>query len=540
MLERRMTKPNSSTVPAIRLRDLNCKEVRANGDYVLYWMVAARRARWNFALDRAVELARELDRPLIVLEALRVGYRWASDRIHRFVLDGMADNARAFDGTGVLYHPYVETEAGAGDGLLEKLAADACAVVTDDYPAFFLPRMIAAAATRLSVRLEAVDSNGLLPMRATEKVFARAHDFRRFLQRELAPHLSETPRRDPLRRELRPRQRLPKDIADRWPRAHTALLAGDAAPLASFPIDHEVSPVPYAGGARAGRRLLRSFLDVRLERYGKDRNHPDSDAASGLSPYLHFGHVSAHEVLDGIAEREGWSPANLSGSKSGKRAGWWGMGAAAESFLDELVTWRELGFNFCAHRDDYDQYESLPEWARKTLEEHALDRRPYLYTLEEFEHGETHDKLWNAAQNQLRIEGRIHNYMRMLWGKKILHWSGSPQAALEIMIELNNKYAADGRDPNSYSGIFWVLGRYDRPWGPERDVFGKVRYMSSGNTRRKLRVNDYVERWRGQVLTGIRPRSVRMIRSLGKQETPSEDESAAQQQHAADGAARRR
>lgn len=155
-----MTRSSSSRVPEIRLRDLNRREVRTDGKYVLYWMIAARRARWNFALDRAVDLAREFDRPLIVLEALRAGYRWASDRIHRFVIDGMADNARAFHGTGVLYHPYVEPEAGAGDGLLEKLAADACAVVTDDYPALFLPRMTAAAAKKLTVRLEAVDSNG--------------------------------------------------------------------------------------------------------------------------------------------------------------------------------------------------------------------------------------------------------------------------------------------------------------------------------------------------------------------------------------------
>jgi deoxyribodipyrimidine photo-lyase len=500
-----MTKKSSSRVPAIRLRDLNRKEVRTDGKYVLYWMIAARRAVWNFALDRAVELASELDRPLIVLEALRATYPWASDRIHRFVIDGMADNARVFDGTGILYYPYVEPKAGAGRGLLEKLAANACAVVTDDYPAFFLPRMTAVAAKRLSVRLEAVDSNGLLPLRATKDTFARAHNFRRFLQGELAPHLSATPRRDPLRSKLQPCRRLPEGIAERWPRAEAALLEGDAAALASLPIDHGVPPVPYAGGAAAGRRVLESFLNQRLEHYGQGRSHPDFDTTSGLSPYLHFGHLSAHEVLEGIAERESWSLADVPGCRSGKRAGWWRMGEAAESFLDQLVTWRELGFNFCVHRADYDQYASLPEWARATLGKHASDPRPYVYTLEQFEHVKTHDELWNAAQNQLRVEGRIHNYLRMLWGKKILHWSRSPQVALDIMIELNNKYAVDGRDPNSYSGIFWVLGRYDRPWGPERDVFGTIRYMSSGNTRRKLRVKRYVERWRDRALAEHRP-----------------------------------
>ena len=490
-----MAGKTTSKVPAVRVRALSEAPVRADGSYVLYWMIAARRTRWNFALDHAVELARELDRPLIVLEALRVGYRWASDRFHSFVIDGMADNAAAFEGTGVLYHPYVEPAPGAGAGLLERLAADACVVVTDDYPAFFLPRMTAAAAQRLPVRLEAVDSNGILPMHATERVFARAYDFRRFLQRELAPHLVQKPRRDPLRTKLRPRQRLPEGVAERWPRVGAAVLAGDARGLEELPIDHQVPPAPDTGGARAGRRLMQEFVDGRSRSYGEDRNHPDADGASGLSPYLHFGHVSAHEVLQAVADRESWSPGDVSDLRSGKRSGWWGMGAAAESFLDQLVTWRELGFNFCAHRDDYDRFESLPEWAQATLEQHASDRRPHVYTLEEFELAETHDELWNAAQNQLRVEGRMHNYLRMLWGKKILHWTESPRKALEIMIELNNKYALDGRDPNSYSGIFWVLGRNDRAWGPERDVFGKIRYMASENTRRKLHVERYIEHW---------------------------------------------
>jgi deoxyribodipyrimidine photo-lyase len=172
------------------------------------------------------------------------------------------------------------------------------------------------------------------------------------------------------------------------------------------------------------------------------------------------------------------------------------MSESAEEFLDQLITWRELGFNFCFHREDYDQYESLPEWARKTLKKHSRDRRPFLYTMKEFDAAQTHDPLWNAAQRQLLVEGRIHNYLRMLWGKKILEWSRTPQEALAIMIELNNKYAHDGRDPNAYSGIFWVLGRYDRPWGPEREVFGTVRYMSSENTARKLRVKEYLKKYR--------------------------------------------
>ena len=159
------------------------------------------------------------------------------------------------------------------------------------------------------------------------------------------------------------------------------------------------------------------------------------------------------------------------------------------------MTWRELGLNFAARRDDAESYESLPPWALATLGKHAADSRPHVYSPDEFEQARTHDQLWNAAQRQLTLEGRIHNYLRMLWGKKILEWSPSPRAALETMVELNNRWALDGRDPNSTSGILWCLGRYDRPWGPERPVFGTVRFMSSANTARKLRVREYLSRY---------------------------------------------
>jgi deoxyribodipyrimidine photo-lyase len=238
------------------------------------------------------------------------------------------------------------------------------------------------------------------------------------------------------------------------------------------------------------------FLDERLMDYSDRRNRPDDAAASGLSPYLHFGHVSPHQVFLELMRRARWTPDDVTPPADGRRSGWWGLASGPEDFLDQLVTWRELGFQFCRHREDHAEFSSLPDWAKRTLAEHAEDRREHVYTLQEFAAAETHDELWNAAQNQLVREGRIHNYLRMLWGKKILEWTPDPEAALEIMIELNNRYALDGRDPNSYSGIFWVLGRHDRAWGPERPVFGKVRYMSSKNTARKLPVAEYLERYR--------------------------------------------
>jgi deoxyribodipyrimidine photo-lyase len=249
------------------------------------------------------------------------------------------------------------------------------------------------------------------------------------------------------------------------------------------------------GGSAAAEAVLQRFLDERLTRYAEARNQPGEEVTSELSPYLHFGHVSAHQIFVDLMTREGWSIGDLATVAKGSRSGWWGVSPSAEAFLDQLVTWRELGFNMCWQRDDYDRFESLPQWAIKTLSKHARDPRPYLYSLEEFENGRTHDPLWNAAQMQLVREGRIHNYLRMLWGKKILEWTTSPQESLAVMIELNNKYALDGRDPNSYSGIFWCLGRYDRPWGPERPVYGTTRYMTSESIPKRIHAREYVRRY---------------------------------------------
>ena len=478
-----------------RVRGVTDQPVRPDGRWVVYWMIAARRLSSNFALDRAIELAEELRRPLVILEPLACDYPWASDRLHRFVLDGMRDHFEQAAGTAAYYYPYVEREPGGGRGLLAALARDACEVVTDDYPAFFIPRIVEAAADVVPVQFEAVDANGLLPLRATDRAYPSAYAFRRFLHRELAAHLDVRPGTDPLGdAELPALDALPEDVLRRWPPASEEMLSGSPKVLRALPIDHEVRPVATRGGSVAGRERLRGFVAERLDRY-EERSHPDARATSGLSPYLHFGHVGAHEVFNAVTAHEGWTPDRLAIDGRGKRTGWWGMSAAAEAFLDELVTWRELGFNAALHLPRYEDYEALPEWARATLEEHAGDPRQYCYSVEELAAGDTHDEVWNAAQRELLEEGTIQGYLRMLWGKKILEWTASPQAALEVMVELNNRFALDGRDPNSYSGIMWVLGRYDRAWGPERPVFGKVRYMSSEQARRKLRMRDYLARF---------------------------------------------
>lgn len=253
------------------------------------------------------------------------------------------------------------------------------------------------------------------------------------------------------------------------------------------------------GGSNAALTLLEAFVQDKLTRYSELKNQPQEAVTSELSPYLHFGHISAHQVFHTIIEKEEWFLDRLAPIPKGQRRGWWGMSEPAEAFLDQLITWRELGFNAAgsqaASGTGYDRFDSLPDWAQKTLHAHEMDEREHVYTPGDFEQAQTHDRLWNAAQMQLITEGRIHNYLRMVWGKKILEWSMTPKAALKVMIELNNKYALDGRDPNSYSGILWCLGKYDRAWGPERRIFGKVRYMSSKNTARKVDVREYMEKY---------------------------------------------
>lgn len=478
--------------PAERIRPLNEAPIHPGADFVLYWMIAFRRARWNFSLDRAVEWACELGKPLVVLEALSCDYPWASERLHSFILEGMRNNRSDFKGSPVLYFPFVERSKGEGRGLVRELAARACIVITDDYPCFFLPQMIGAVGKSLSVRLEAIDSNGLLPLAVADKVFLTAFSFRRYLQKLLPRLLDRFPEETPLSGLRLPKlQEIPAEIARKWPVADT-LLDSSRAHVRSLPVNHAVTPVETKGGSSAAGKTLEGFLQTGLSRYHLDRNLPVESATSGLSPYLHFGHISTHEIFRQLSRVEKWSPEKLSSRISGKREGWWGMRPSAEAFLDQLVTWRELGFNLCFRRQDYDRFDSLPDWAIETLADHENDSRPYLYTLEELEFAKTRDPLWNAAQRQLLLEGRMYSYPRMLWGKRIVEWTSSPREALDIMVEFNNKYALDGRDPNSYSGIFWVLGRYDRPFGPARPVFGKIRYMSSEKTIKKIGAEAYM------------------------------------------------
>jgi deoxyribodipyrimidine photo-lyase len=497
-------------VPAFneaRLRPANDRPPAPDRDYVLYWMQAYRRLNRNHALDHALHLATTWAKPLVVYEGLRLDYPWASARHHRFMLDGMRANARRAKRLGINYWPFVESPDRPARGLLRRLAQRACAVVTDDYPAFVVPGQTAALATKIDVPLIAMDGNGLVPLSLLGPAVSAAAHLRLRLHRLFAEAWANRADAEP---------KFPKAVRMAVDPAFEPWDAdGDLDSfIAGLPIDQTVKPVPdVSGGTPAAHKVLRTFLAKKLAHYGDGRNapgDPDKTAASRLSPHLRHGHISIQECVEGVLGDD-WEPAILNEARRGKREGYFHRDPNANAFLDEAVTWRDVGYHwhFCRNAERgtrnaerktvdgesittyFDLESTLPAWAMQSLRKHTKDPRSHTYALAEFEAATTHDPLWNAAQTELVRTGRIHNYLRMLWGKKVLEWSPTPEHAYAVLEHLNNKYAIDGRDPNSYTGILWCFGLFDRPWAPERPVFGVVRYMSSENTARKFDLDGY-------------------------------------------------
>jgi deoxyribodipyrimidine photo-lyase len=474
-----------------RLRRLNDRPLERRGDYVLYWMQAYRRLERNHALDYALECAAELGRPLVAYEGLRIDYPWASRRLHRFILEGMRANAQRAGTLGLNYWPFVETSRDEGRGLLRRLSSRAALVVTDDFPCFIVPPQAAALARKSEVPVFAVDSNSVVPLSVLGPAVSAAAHLRPRIHKAFAqawPH------------RARAKPTLSSAALKRVDAPFEPWTASDAAAFVDgLRLDATVAPVPQTpGGAIAARARLRSFVKHRLRGYADHRSEPgppEEGHASGLSPYLHFGHLSIEEVVASVLRTTGgWTADALRLHNRGKREGFFCDDRDVNAFLDEALTWRDVGFSWhWTRRADAASLETaLPAWALRTLGAHAQDRRRRQYSAEELEAGATHDPLWNAAQKELVVTGTIHNYLRMLWGKKVLEWSASPAEAYRTLEHLNNKFALDGRDPNSYSGILWCFGLFDRPWAPERPVFGSVRYMSSDNTARKFRLGSYL------------------------------------------------
>lgn len=447
----------------VRVRALNSSPQRSGARYVLYWMQMNRRVAGNHALAFAARLADERGLPLLVYEGLTCTYPQANDRIHTFLLEGVPGTARRLRERGIGYVFYLRRTPADRNDALYVLARDAAAVVTDDYPVFIAAGHNHSVPDRVGVAYYAVDASCVVPTALIEKPQAGAYTIRPRIRRLLADH-------------LRPVE-LPRVKA--WHGAvadfHTEVTEESIEGLvASCAIDHSVVPSPvYRGGAAEAERRLDEFVRNRLARYAKERNAPSARVNSNLSPYLHFGQISAIEVA---LRAQDYSADH---------------GIDAEPFLDELIVRRELAFNFCRYARRPDSLEELPAWARATLRDHAGDARPQMYSREDLIAARTHDALWNATQREMLAAGTIASYYRMYWGKKIIEWSPTHEEALATMIYIHERWALDGRDPNTYANCLWCFGLHDRPFR-ERAIFGKVRYMSYVGMRRKTDVDAYI------------------------------------------------
>ena len=339
-----------------------------------------------------------------------------------------------------------------------KLANDAACIVTDDFPCFIIPQHNERISAKAGVPVYAVDSNGIVPMTKFDKEEYAAYTIRPKINKLLENYLK------PLKEETIDIKSL--DIKVDCP--ETDVTSATIPELVSeCDIDHAVKPSSYYhGGTANGRKRLKKFVKDILPDYDKARSKPDRDGSSRLSSYLHFGFLSPLEIALAVK-----------GSNAPQES--------KDAYLEELIVRRELSYNLTRHNRKYDSLGSLPAWVHKTMRAHADDERQFDYTLEELEAGETHDELWNAAQREMVVTGEMHNYVRMLWGKNVIAWTKSYEIAFETLVHLNNKYCLDGRNPNSYAGILWCFGKHDRPW-MEREVFGQIRYMTSGSTGRNL------------------------------------------------------
>jgi len=436
-----------------RIKKLNDRPER-KGDYVLYWMQQSQRVDWNHALTYAIDRANGLSLPIIVYFGITSRYPGANARHYAFMLQGLAEVQKKLAEAGIIFVLRIEAPV---EGV-SALARNAALVVTDRGYTRVQRQWREQAAREIDCSLVQVESDVIVPVEtASPKEEYSAATLRPKVKRELSRFLV------PLE------SRVVKNRLSSGPVSLDAAMAVEI--LGKLNMDAAPAPVTWLkGGSGEAEKLLENFIRDKLKYYDTLRSDPSRDYLSHLSPYLHFGQISPLKIA-------------LAAMQSGH--------SAREPFLEELIVRRELAMNFVFYNRCYDEYASLPDWARKTLDEHAADSREYLYDLAVFEEARTHDSYWNAAQKELLLKGKMHGYMRMYWGKKIIEWSASPEEAYRTALYLNDKYSLDGRDPNGYAGVAWCFGKHDRPW-KERAVFGKVRYMNDRGLERKFDIRAYV------------------------------------------------
>jgi len=440
--------------PLTRLSLLNSKEMK-NGEYVLYWMQAAQRAEGNPALEYAIREANEIKKPCLAFFGLTDRFPESNARSMTFMLEGLGETQKALADRGI---KLVIMPVSPDRGVVE-MARPACLVVADRGYLRIQKEWRARASDDVSCRMIQVETETVVPVEtASPKEEYAAATLRPKIAKLIPDYLVSEPGQKPLKDSLgwKDGSLDPDDIAG---------------VLSALRIDGSVPPSPcYRGGTGEAKKRFQVFLRERLEHFGDLRNDPSLDYLSHLSPYLHFGQISPVWVAAKVAATE----------SRGK-----------EAFLEEMIIRRELAANFVHYNPRYDSPDCLPAWAKATLRDHARDPRPSLYSREELEAGKTHDPYWNAAQREMVLTGKMHGYMRMYWGKKILEWSPTIDEAFANALYLNNKYELDGRDPNSFAGVAWCFGKHDRPW-TKRPIFGSVRYMNDKGLRRKFDADRYV------------------------------------------------
>jgi deoxyribodipyrimidine photo-lyase len=448
----------SNLVQEERIQNLNGVEVR-NGEYVLYWMQSSQRADHNHALEYAVQRANDLGQRLLVVFGLTDDYPEANLRHYAFMLEGLADVEGVLGRRGIKF----VVRRGSPDEVALEAGERASLIVTDR--GYMRPQKMwrERVAGEAGCPLVQVETDVVVPV---ELASGKQEHAARTLRPRIHEHLDE------FLVELTPTK--PDKQSSNMKEEGLDLSDIDGI-LDAMDLDTSVSRLGhlYRGGNSEAKKIFRRFLKKCLPDYDANRNQPQTDYVSHMSKYLHYGHISPI-----------WLALEAKDAGGGKNT---------DSFLEELIVRRELTFNFVFYNDDYDSYANLPGWAKKTLEDHKEDGREYTYTQKQLENAETHDEYWNAAMKEMVHTGYMHNYMRMYWGKKILEWSNTPEHAYRTTLYLNNKYFLDGRDPNSFANVAWVFGQHDRGW-TEREVYGKVRYMSAGGLERKAKPAQYVEK----------------------------------------------
>ena len=435
----------------------------SHGDFVLYWMASAMRIQENPALDVAQTIAAALGKPLLVYQGLSQRYKYASDRHHTFIMQGVCDLQSQCKVAGISYAFHLDTGNDCG-AHLANLAADSAVTIVEEMPVDPQRRFLAAVKRSCDTPIYAVDTACVVPMQLVGRAHTRAFEFRSKTKRMFEertsrdwPKLSvEAQPFDIQKSPFTPVELSVERIPD-W--------------VARCDIDHGVGPVvDTVGGSVAGYERWEQFKQNRLASYHRKRNNPLTDGASRMSAYLHYGMVSPMRIAREAAE--------IDNDGSAK-------------FLDELLIWRELAYGFCFYRRDHDRISALPDWALASLREHQGDDRQQLFSWEQLARAKTGVELWDAAQLSLLRQGELHNNVRMTWGKAFLQWTRSPEEALQLMTDLNHRYALDGRDPCSYGGLLWCLGQFDRPFEPESDITGVVRGRSVADHASRINVAAY-------------------------------------------------